>query len=210
MIRKILFQSLILFCLSDCTGSKIEEPIAENYALYLLLTTTSFSCFPQTYTNPWSFTDTNGDVKAGFLNTPGSEVDYLDLISGNVQDNETNVAFSLTLGSIPDTIGVQGNSNITEYEWFYHFHQGENSFKIGIIPAPKGIPQQIPFQNLEVLVWRNLSFIGGCGNLNVQTNTANWICEKNTLPDLRELSKTESISVEATTQNKGIRYSDCR
>ncbi|WP_078123808.1 hypothetical protein [Leptospira alexanderi] len=208
MIRKILFQSLILFCLSDCTGSKFAEPIAENYVLYLLLTTAGLPCSPQTYTNPWSFTDTNGDVKAGFLNTPGPEVGYLDLISGNVQDNETNVTFSLTLGSIPDTIVIEGNSNIMEYEWFYHF-QGKNSFKIGIIPAPKRTPQRIPFQNLEVLVWRNLSFIGGCGNLNVQTNTANWTCEKNTVPDLRELSKTESISVETTAQNKGIRYSDC-
>ncbi|AXR62836.1 hypothetical protein DQM68_18495 [Leptospira mayottensis] len=106
-------------------------------------------------------------------------------------------------------IGVEGNSNVMEYEWSYHF-QGENSFKIGIISAPKGgTPQRIPFQNLDVLVWRNLSFIGGCGNLNIQTNTANWTCEKNTVPNLRELSKTESISVGTTTQNKGIRYSDC-
>ncbi|EMY78446.1 hypothetical protein LEP1GSC060_3953 [Leptospira weilii serovar Ranarum str. ICFT] len=209
MIQKTLFQSLILFCLSDCSGGKIEDPISENYITYLLLTTASLPCSPQTYTNPWSFTDLHGDVKAGFLNTSGPEVSYLDLISGNVEDNATNVIFSLTLGSIPDTIGVDGSSNVTEYEWLYDF-QGKNSFKIGIVPVPKGTPQRIPFQNLEVLVWRNLSFIGGCGNLNVQTNTANWICEKNTIPDLNELSKTESISVEATTQNEGIRYSDCR
>lgn len=67
MIRKILFQSLILFCLSDCTGSKFAEPIAENYVLYLLLTTAGLPCSPQTYTNPWSFTDTNGDVKVRFF-----------------------------------------------------------------------------------------------------------------------------------------------
>ncbi|XDD52428.1 hypothetical protein AB3N59_19025 [Leptospira sp. WS92.C1] len=71
----------------------------------------------------------------------------------------------------------------------------------------QGVPQKILFQNLDVMVWRDFAYLGGCGNLNVPENTIHWICDKNTIPQLNALSKT--ISVKATIQNNGVRYSDC-
>ncbi|PJZ41790.1 hypothetical protein CH370_10210 [Leptospira kmetyi] len=210
MYYKILILISFGYFSFGCSSDKIEEPISENYVSYLFLTTANLPCSPQSYTNPWNFTDQRGDVKAGFLNAPSSGVGHLDLISGNVQDNTTNVRFSVTLENIPATIAVNTSTDISEpeSEWTYRF-QTENSFKIGFVHIPNGIPQNIPFQNLDVFVWRNLEFMGGCGNLNVQGNTASWVCEKNTIPSLNELLKTKSISVETVSKNSGLRYSDC-
>ncbi|MCG6195327.1 hypothetical protein LFX25_18970 [Leptospira sp. FAT2] len=210
MYSKILIRFFLVCFSFGCSSNKIEEPVAENYVPYLFLTTASLPCPPREYANPWSFSDSSGDVKAGFLNVSTDGIGHLDLISGNIQDNATHVQFTLTLGNIPESIGVNTNGNVSEpeFEWTYRF-QAENSFKIGIVHVPNGSPQNIPFRNLNVFVWQNLEFMGGCGNLNVQGNTAGWVCEKNTIPSLNELSKTKTISVEVTSKNNGIRYSDC-
>ncbi|WP_017851623.1 hypothetical protein ACO1KB_14490 [Leptospira interrogans serovar Szwajizak] len=209
MYSKNIILCLFIFCLLYCFGDKLEEPSEDYYIRYLFLTTASFPCSSQNYTSPWNFTDPPGDLKAGFLNKPGEGLDYLDLISGNVQDNATNVTFNLTLGSIPNKITLSENVGIIEpeYEWSYLF-KGENLLKIGIVSIG-GAAREIPFQNLDVLVWRNLNFIGGCGNLNVRNSSVAWSCEKNTIPQLIEIAESKSISVEVSARNNGIHYFDC-
>ncbi|RHX91387.1 hypothetical protein DLM76_16790 [Leptospira yasudae] len=212
MFKNVFSFSLILFALIDCSAGTEDQPISENYATLLFLTTATLPCEPSPYSaNSWSFTDDREDVKAGFLNVPGPGVGHLDLLSGTVQDNATNVSFSLHLAVIPETLGVNVNLDPTEpeYEWTYRF-LGENSYKIGIVHYSKGTAQKMLFRNLDVMVWRNLSYVGGCGNLDVQGNTARWTCEKSTIPQLMDLSRTRSVSVQTVTQSNGIRYSDCR
>ncbi|AYV57997.1 hypothetical protein EFP84_20485 [Leptospira kmetyi] len=212
MFKNFLSYILILFLLLRCSPGKSDQPLTESYTKLLFLTTADLPCNPVPYsTSSWNFTDASEDVKAGFLNVPGPGVGHLDLLSGNVQDNATNVTFSLNLSSIPETLGVNLSVDLTEpeYEWTYSFFGG-NSYKIGIVHYSQGSAQRIQFRNLDVMIWRNLSYIGGCGNLDVQGNTVRWVCEKNTIPQLAELSQTATVTVGASAKNNGIRYSDCR
>lgn len=136
-LKKLISCTLILFAVSRCSTNRINDPIQDNYLTYLFLTTADLPCNPRTYTNPFDFTDPQGDVKAGFLNIPNEGVGHLDLISGHVQENPDNASFQLGLNSVPETININtsSNPNSPEYEWNYLF-QGENSFKIGITHFP--------------------------------------------------------------------------
>lgn len=209
-LKKLISCVLILLAVSQCSSNRIDDPIQDNYLTYLFLTTADLPCNPRTYTSPFEFTDPKGDVKAGFLNIPNEGVGHLDLISGRVQENSNDVSFQLELASVPSTIDVNLNTNKTspEYEWSYLF-QGENSFKISVTHYPDGIPETIPFRNLNVMVWKNQTFIGGCGNLSIQGNVIGWICDKSTIPALGEIFRTRSVSIEAKANNQNLRYSDC-
>ncbi|PJZ57318.1 hypothetical protein [Leptospira barantonii] len=212
MFKRIFSSVLLSLILIQCSPGKSDQPLTESYAKLLFLTTIDLPCNPVPYsTGSWNFTDESDDVKAGFLNVAGAGVGHLDLISGNIQDNATNVTFSLNLAAIPETLGVNliPNSFDPEYEWTYRFF-GENSYKIGIVHYSQGTAQKMEFRNLDVMVWRDLSYIGGCGNLGIQGNTARWVCEKNTIPQLSELSRATTVSIQSATKNSGVRYSDCR
>ncbi len=209
-LKKFLSCLLLILIFSRCSQSQVDDPIRDNYLTYLFLTTASLPCVSQTYKNPFGFTDPSGDVKAGFLNIPNNEIGHLDLISGNVHENTNDVSFQLELASVPETIDVNLNEDKTspEYEWNYLF-QGENSFKISITHYPDGIPEKISFRNLNVMAWKNQTFIGGCGNLSIQGNVISWLCDKSTIPALGEISLTRSITIESKAKNRNILYSDC-
>lgn len=208
-MQRIIFIGLGLISILQCSNQLGKKPIQDNYFNYLLLTTASMPCPPQGYENPFQFNDIVGDVKAGFLNKPVA-VSYLDLVGGSIQDNPDNITFQLKLAKISETLDVNiAEVNGTpEFEWSYRF-QSDELFKISIVHYSNGIPERMLFQNLKIMVWKNQSFLGGCGNLQIQGDTIHWLCDKITIPKLAEISQMKSVSIESKQVNQGLVYSDC-
>ncbi|TGK95840.1 hypothetical protein EHQ30_04210 [Leptospira brenneri] len=204
-----IFIGLSLIFIFQCSNPLDKKPIQENYFNYLVLTTTSLPCHPQSYESPFQFNDTVGDVKAGFLNSP-SDVGYLDLVNGSIYDQLDKIEFQLKVETIPDTLNANLSSvnGSPEYEWSFTF-RSDHTYKIGIVHYSNGVPERMKFQNFQILVWKNEIFLGGCGNLAIQGDKIHWLCDKNTIPQLGEISQTKSIFIESKQVSQGLVYSDC-